>query len=181
MPRKLPALLKENEPERLLSGTARERDRVMLMCCLYLGLRVGELVALQVEHLDFRRRLLTVREGKGAKDRCIPIPARFVGPLRAWVGKRQTGYVFPSPRGGSLTTRAVQKLIKRVAERAGLPDARAPRKYHPHALRHTFATRMLERGGTIMDVRDALGHSSIVTTQIYVHATPEHLRESMEI
>jgi len=179
--RTLPRFLQDREPEELLRGTRVERDRILLMCGLYLGLRASELTKLEVPHIDFRRRVLTVRDGKGDKDRCLPIPGRFAGPLRGFVGKRRAGAVFPSPRGGLLTTRAVQKIVKRAAARAGLAGAGEPRKFTPHKLRHAFASRMLERGATIKEVQEALGHSSIATTEVYLHTSPEHLRGSMEI
>lgn len=179
--KKLPTFLMDDEPEKLLRATTRERDRLLLMTGLYLGLRVSELVKLQVEHIDFRRRLLMVREGKGAKDRALPIPSRLVGPLRGWIGGRQEGFVFPSPRGGRLTTRAVQKLVKRIAVAAGLKDALKARRVTPHRLRHCFASRMLERGADINAVKEAMGHSSVAVTSIYLHTSPEHLRQSMEI
>jgi integrase/recombinase XerD len=179
--KKLPKFLQANEPEALLRATTRERDRLLLMTMPYLGLRNSEVCKLQVEDVDFQRKLLSVREGKGCKDRTLPLPARFIGPLRGWIGARMTGYVFPSPRGGRLTSRAVQLLVKRLAARAGLRDAGKVRKYHPHAFRHVFASRMLERGATLVEVKEALGHSSIGTTSIYLHANPDHLRAAMEI
>jgi len=180
-PKKLPTFLQASEPEAMLRATTRERDRLLLMTMLYLGLRVSEACKLQVEHVDFGSKLLFVREGKGMRDRALPIPSRFVGPLRGWIGGRTTGYVFPSPRGGKLSVRAVQLLVKRVAARAGLRDAAAPRRVSPHKLRHAFASRMLERGADIIAVRDALGHSSVATTQVYTHCSGDRLRAGMEI
>jgi len=180
-PKRLPVFLQADEPEALLRATRRERDRLLLMTLTYLGLRVAEACHLQVEDVDFRRRLLTVRQGKGAKDRCLPLPRRLAGPLRGWIGPRQTGPVYPSSHGGELTSRAVQLLVKRTAARAGLRDALKPRRYHPHSLRHVFASRMLDRGATIEEVREALGHSSIAVTSVYLHSNPQHLREVMEV
>lgn len=181
MPRKLPTFLADDEPEAILRAADTERDRILLMCGLYLGLRVSEICKLRVEHLDFRRRLAFIREAKGGKDRVLPIPARFVGPLRGWCGKRREGYVFPSPRGGRLKSRAVQLLIKRLAARAGLRGALEPRRVTPHKLRHAFASRMLERGADINAVKEAMGHGDISTTAVYLHTSPERLRAAMEI
>lgn len=183
MPRKskrLPTFLQATEPETLLRATSRERDRLLLMVMLMCGLRVSELCKLQVEHLEFERGVLWVREGKGSKDRAGPLPKRLIGPLRGWVGARRTGYVFPSPRGGRLSTRAVQVLVKRTAARAGLVDALANRKYTPHKLRHAFCTRLLDAGVPIHDVRDLMGHSSIAVTDRYSHCAPERLREAVD-
>lgn len=175
-PKKLPTFLQAGTPEQLLRGTTRERDRLLLMVAVYMGLRVSELCKLQIPHLDFERAMLMVREGKGCKDRAIPIPSRLIGPLRGWIGARAEGFVFPSPRGGgALTTRAVQLLVKRVAAAAKLPDAAKSRKYHPHALRHVFASRALDSGANINELKELLGHSSISTTQIYLHADASRL------
>lgn len=182
MSRKLPVFLASDEPERLLQAADTWRDRVLSMVLLYLGLRVAEVCALKVGDIDFRRRFVMVRQGKGSKDRSLPLPEKLLRPLRGWIGRRQNGHVFPSRQGGGpLTTRSVQLLMKRLASRAGLRDALAPRRVTPHKLRHSFASRMLERGANINAVKDALGHSSIATTQVYLHTSPEHLREAMEI
>jgi len=172
--------LRDDEPERLLAATTTARDRVLLMTGLYLGLRVSEICKLQIEDVDLRRRVAFVREGKGMKDRAIPIPKPFAPILRGWIGGRQTGYVFPSPRGGRLTNRAVQKLVKRMAAKAGLREAGKPRKYHPHKLRHAYATRLLQTGADIKEVQDLLGHASLQTTMVYVHSTPERLASAVD-
>ena len=144
----LPNFLLADEPERLLRATGRQRDRLIFMLMLYMGLRVSETVKLDCSHLDLKRRILWCRRAKGDKDRCLPVPSILLGPLRSWVRSRKKGPVFPSPRGGMLTTRAVQLIVKRMAVKADLPDPLEPRKYHPHAFRHIAASRMLEpRGG----------------------------------
>lgn len=181
MSRKLPVFLRDDEPERLLAATTRQRDRLMLMTALYVGLRVSELTGLQVPDLDFRRKTLMVRHGKGDKDRAMPIPAKLLGPLRGWVGTRQHGYVFPSPRGERrLSARAVQRLMKRLAVKAGLTDAAKPRRCTPHKLRHSFCTRLLAAGVPIHAARDLMGHNSIATTNVYVHCTGDELRQAIE-
>lgn len=182
-PEKLASFLPGDEAERLLRGTRRERDRLLLMCGLYLGLRCAEALALRIEHLNFLERLLLVFCGKGGKQRRLPIPKRLIGPLRGFIGARANGYVFLSSHGRNkpLTTRAARYIVKRAAVVAGMDGALEPRRYHFHRLRHTFASRMLDRGATIVEVQEALGHSSVATTSTYAHAFPEHLRAAMEI
>jgi integrase/recombinase XerD len=181
-PKPLPVFLGADEPEAILRATTTRRDRVLLMTALYMGLRVGELCSLQVPRLDFAGAQLWVREGKGQKDRCLPIPRKLLGPLRGWVGTRTEGYVFPSRQGGGrMTERAVQLLVKRLAVKAGLRAATEPRRCTPHKFRHAFASRMLDRGSDIVAVRDALGHASVATTQIYTHVSNERLRAEMEV
>jgi len=175
--RKLPEIPPWAEIVQLLEATGRQRDRLMLMLGAFMGLRVSEIVKLQVPHLDFGRAMLYVRGGKGDADRAVPIPDFLHGPLRGWIGARRTGPVFTSRKGGGpLTTRGVQHLLKRVAQKAGLPDALKARKYHPHVLRHAAACRWLETDGTtIYDVKELLGHSNVAVTERYLHTTPQRL------
>jgi integrase/recombinase XerD len=175
-PRRLPHIPPWDDVLRLLRATDRQRDRLIMMLWAFLGLRVSEVCKLDVDHLDFRRRLLTVRDGKGGKDRAVPLPEFMAGPLRGWCGARKAGPVFTSRQGGGeMTTRALRYLIKRIAVKAGFADATAPRRWHPHALRHAAASRWLEEGASVVEVRDILGHSSIAVTDRYSHANPQRL------
>jgi site-specific recombinase XerD len=171
--------LADGAPERLLAATTTARDRVLLMTGLYCGLRCSEICKLLIEDVDLKRGAVMVRLGKGSKDRIVPIPDRFKGILRGWIGGRQSGHVFPSPRGGRLTNRAIQKLIKRVAKRAGLRDFDRPRAVTPHKLRHAYASRLIQAGADIIAVRDLLGHSSVSTTQVYTHTDPDRLKATV--
>jgi integrase/recombinase XerD len=181
MARRFPRFLADDEPEKLLRATTRERDRVLLLLALYCGLRCSEITKLRVADLDFQRRLLFVREGKGRKDRTLPIPKKIVGPLRGWIGARTEEFVFPSREGGGpLTNRAVQLLFKKLATAAGLPGALDPRRVTPHKFRHAYASRLLESGAAIHEVRDLLGHSSLAVTDLYSHATAHRLAQAVE-
>lgn len=174
--RRLPSSLRGDEPDRLLHQSAGPRDRLLYQCGLYLGLRVSELVGLAVEDIDLSRGVCTVRHGKGDKDRAVPIPAKLLPELRAWIGERQTGWLFPSPRGaGHLSARAVQVSIRKAAQRAGIA-----RHVTPHKLRHSYATNLLRRGADIVEIKELLGHSSIATTQVYLSADPERLRDAVD-
>ena len=139
------------------------------------GLRLIEALRLRVKDLDFERRQITVRDGKGKKDRVTMLPdaleRKYPGAARAWKGK----YVFPSeqrsrdPRSGTLrrhhrSKSAVQKGTKRAMKRAGLS-----KKASPHTFRHSFATHLLESGHDIRTVQKLLGHESVETTMIYTH------------
>jgi integrase/recombinase XerD len=179
--RRLPTFFRGDEPERLVAAASPGRDRLILLVGLLCGLRVSEITKLHVPDLDLSQRSLRVNQGKGGKDRVVPIPAKLVDPLRAWLGDRVSGPVFPSPRGGGpLSTRAVQRLMKRLAQKANLPGATEPRKVTPHKMRHHYATRLIQTGADIMEVRDLLGHSSVSTTQIYLHTSPERLRGAVD-
>lgn len=178
MARKLPQIPDFRDLDRLIKATRTERERLMMMLARYLGLRVSEVCKLQAQHLDFSQNFLMVREGKGKKDRSIPIPAFLIGPLRGFIGAKTEGHVFPSPRGGRLTNRAVQLLVKRLVSRAGLKDR--PRFFTPHKLRHQFISTMLSAGVPVHEARDLAGHSSIAVTDRYSHSSPEHLRRAIE-
>ncbi len=178
MPKKLPRLLKADEPERLLRATTRQRDRLLLLTMLYTGLRVAEMCDLDARDLDFEGKTLWVRCGKGGKDRLVPLVKHLVGPLRGWLAGRTSGPVFPSREGGGpLTTRAVQYLFKRLAAKAKLPH---PENCHPHAFRHCFATRLLARGANLRVVQELLGHSNLATTELYTHVENEQLRSAVD-
>jgi integrase/recombinase XerD len=179
--RKLPTFLPDGVAETLLKATATQRDRLAGMLMLFAGLRVSEVCKLQADHLDLKKRVLWVRNGKGGKDRPIPIPQFLARAVRGWLAGRTAGPVFPSPKTGrGLTTRAIQLAVKRWAVAAKLPGAAVSRKYHPHALRHAFACRMLENGATIYEVKELLGHSSIAVTEYYLHSTPDKLAAAVD-
>jgi site-specific recombinase XerD len=176
MGRKLPKLLRDSDQQALFHQARRQRDRLILMILRYTGLRNAELRHLRIDDLDLTRRTLFVDQGKGSKDRVLPLPTRLVGPLRDWIGDRNTGLVFPSPRGGGpLSARCLQMLIKRLAVKAGLPGAMEARRFKPHALRHAFASSLLDNGASIREVQELLGHSRLETTALYTHVRPERL------
>ncbi len=175
--RRLPVYLRPLELERLFSEAPNPRDRLMLLIGAYAGLRVSEIVKLQVEHVDFEGGMLEVHQGKGDKDRTIPLHQRIAWDLKAYLGGRQTGWVFPSSRAqsGHLMSRAVQLMIAAAAARAKIV-----RHVTPHKLRHSFATNLLASGADLLEIKDLLGHASVVSTQIYAKALPEKLRASVD-
>lgn len=173
MARRLPEFLRPAEAAALLTAADPGRDRLLVQCGLYLGLRVAELTKLRAEDVDLDGCLVFVRQGKGAKDRYVPIPAALVGPLRAWLADRPLGYLFPSPQDPDrpLTTRAVQYLMQRLRRKAKLV-----RRANPHVLRHTCATTLLRSGADITEVQHVLGHSSPNVTARYLHCDPGRLK-----
>lgn len=179
--RKLPEFLTEREVDALLRATRTQRDRLILFLMRFVGLRVSEISKLRVEHIDFAGPTLMVREGKGKKDRALPLPKAVAGPLRGWIAARTEGPVFPSRRGGALKPRALQLLLKRLAVAAQLRAATERRRVTPHKLRHAFCSAKIAAGVDVAVVRDLMGHSSIAVTDVYSHATPERLRKAMEV
>ena len=141
------------------------------------GLRVSELASLPRERLDERRMLVRVF-GKGSRERVVPLGARAVTALRRFwkaFGREPVGReaILPGPRGAGVTTRTLERDVNGLLARLG-PSAAV----HPHALRHSFATHLLDRGADLRAVQELLGHQNLRTTQIYTHVTRRRLKEA---
>jgi integrase/recombinase XerC len=156
-------------------GAEGVRDRAMLELLYGGGLRVSELAGLQIGDVDLDVGEARVM-GKGRKERLVPIGPYAVEAVRAWLARRdeltrvdrETTALLLSKRGGALSVRTIQLLVHRYGELgAGRPDL------HPHALRHTCATHMLDGGADLRAIQEMLGHSSLATTQRYTHVSLE--------
>ena len=174
-PRKLPQVLDPDEAKALVEVPTDVplglRDRALLELFYSSGLRLSELCALRWRDLDLADGLVTVL-GKGSKQRSVPVGSHAREALAAW--RRETGAgndapVFPG-RNGPITPRAVQLRLRRLAQRQGLF-----KRVHPHLLRHSFASHVLESSGDLRGVQELLGHADIATTQIYTHLDFQHL------
>ncbi len=177
--RKLPRLLRVDEVIRILDAVPADgppgvRDRAMLETLYGGGLRVSELVGLNLDDLDLDQELVRVR-GKGRRERLSPVGRMAIHWLRAWISVRQPRIftekgVFLNQRGARLTTRSVGRILESHLLRVGLVSAASP-----HTLRHSFATHLLDRGADLRSVQELLGHRKLTTTQIYTHVTQERL------
>jgi integrase/recombinase XerD len=169
------ALLAQPEGE----GALALRDRAMLELAYACGLRVSELVGLQRGEVDLGGRLLTVT-GKGGHQRVVPFGRAAGAALSEWLerGRPQLAararhdHVFCNARGGRLSRMGWWKILRGHAR-----TARVTARVHPHALRHSFATHLLERGADLRVVQELLGHASVTTTAIYTHLDRGYLRE----
>lgn len=145
--------------------TPNRKHRTAILTLYASGVRVSELRRLNVEDVDLVRHLLHVRRGKGAKDRITLLAPSLDSDLRWLMGDRPGGEpLFPSEHGGRWSTRSIQRVVKRAAERAEVPG-----KVTPHSLRHAFATHLLEAGTDLRVIQTLLGHASVTTTQRYTH------------
>jgi integrase/recombinase XerD len=193
--RRLPRALGETELVRLLEtpdvSTLRGlRDRAMLSVAYAAGLRVSELVRLELGDLDLKRGVVQAL-GKGGKRRLVPLGEVALLHLEAYLkaradddaaraDKKRAGrvarndkLVFRSPRGGPLTRQGFWKIVGQHARAAGLRGGA-----HPHQLRHSFATHLLRGGADLRSVQTLLGHAHVVTTEIYTHVTRDHVRDA---
>ncbi len=167
------------------SEYARWRDTAMLEVLYSTGMRISELAGLSDEQVDFLSGVVRVR-GKGKKERLCPFGRPAHRALRTAMEKRNLFWlalgkkgvppaVFLNRRGGRLTTRSMERLMKKYLASAGLNPG-----ISPHALRHSFATHMLDAGADLRSVQELLGHASLSTTQIYTHVSVERLKEVYE-
>jgi integrase/recombinase XerC len=176
---RLPRVLSNGEIGSLLdrpgSSDLDQRDRAVLELLYAAGLRVSELCGLDRRGVDLRARTVTVL-GKGGKERRVPIHDQATLALRQWLTEGRTRMpgppeaVFVNQRGARLGPRDVRRILDRLAA--------SPT--HPHALRHTFATHLLDGGADLRIVQELLGHASLATTQIYTHVSKERLRSVYE-
>jgi integrase/recombinase XerD len=185
--KRLPRTLANDDVERLLAapthevGPKAQRDLALLELLYATGMRVTELVTLQVDDVNLVAGIVRVRHGKGDKERIIPIHERAIAALRDYIERgrpslvktgEDKGALFLNHRGQQLTRQGTWLIIKEYAQMAGIQAV-----VTPHMLRHSFATHMLEsQKATLADVQHFLGHANISTTQIYTQVTSEHKR-----
>ena len=188
--RSIPVFLTVDEVFCLLESPAAmdtfmSRDVAILELLYSTGMRVAELVSRDIDDLDFDAEMLRVT-GKGNKQRLVPVGLPALEAVRKWFVDRKkivagrllksrecdNNAVFLNSRGGRLTTRSVERLVAKYGERAGIRQM-----VTPHALRHSFATHLLEMGADLRSVQELLGHASLSTTQRYTHLTLDHLTE----
>lgn len=176
--RRLPKTLDTDRALQLLEGAVEEdflaqRDQAILELFYSSGLRLSELTGLNLEQLDLADGLIQVL-GKGSKTRVLPVGRKAREALQAWLPLRalanpQDGAVFISQRGQRLGPRAIQLRVKAAGERE------LGQNLHPHMLRHSFASHLLESSQDLRAVQELLGHADIKTTQIYTHLDFQHL------
>jgi len=182
--RALPKTLSPGEVERLIdaaTGTTPRsmRDRALVELLYGAGLRVSEAVGLERAAIDLEGRLVRT-VGKGSKERIVPIGREAVEALRRYLAhgrpfldKRHRAELFLNAQGGALTRAGAFLILRRLAETAGLE----PGRVHPHLLRHSFATHLLEGGADLRSVQEMLGHADLATTELYTHVSDRRRRE----
>jgi integrase/recombinase XerD len=182
--RTLPRTLSPAEVERLLDAAAGTtpralRDRALAELLYGAGLRVSEAVSLDRQSIDLENRLVRCL-GKGNKERVVPIGReaaealrRYLSRGRPFLERRTRQELFLNANGGALTRAGVFVILRRLADKAGLE----PERIHPHLLRHSFATHLLEGGADLRAVQEMLGHADLATTELYTHVSDRRRRE----
>ena len=180
-PRKLPKTMDADQVDQYLSfdqdSPLASRDRAIAELFYSSGLRLAELVAVNLQDIDHQARLITVT-GKGNKTRTLPVGGAALGAIEQWLQQRppiaadpdSANALFTSLRGKRISVRNIQDRIKLQGRKSGMSQ-----DVHPHMLRHSFASHMLESSGDLRAVQELLGHANIATTQIYTHLDFQHL------
>lgn len=171
-PQSLPVVLSRLEIHRIIDCLSNQKHKLMIALAYGAGLRVSEVTNLRVGDLDFDQSSIHLKGAKGNKDRITVLPESLWDDLRyVCQGKEGSAYVFPSERGGKLTTTTLQKVFQNALQKA---DIRKSATFH--SLRHSFATHLIENGTDIRYVQELLGHSNIRTTQRYTQVTSPALK-----
>ena len=182
--KKLPAVLSRSEVSHLIdqvrgSDPIATRDRALLELMYASGLRVSEVIGLEVSDIDFEDGILRTR-GKGNKERIVPVGRQALLSIRIYLRSgrraltkdRPQKHLFVNFRGSQLTRQGLYKIVNKYAESAGMKD-----RMSPHTLRHTFATHLLSGGCDLRSVQEMLGHADVSTTQTYTHLSTERLKD----
>ena len=182
--KRLPHALSPDEAGRLMEIAATDplavRDKAILELLYSSGLRLSELTGLAEDDVNFRDATVRVT-GKGSKTRIVPVGSHALAALKIWLPARGqlarpgAKALFVGQDGSALGPRAVQSRLKQWALKLGLAD-----KVHPHALRHSFASHLLQSSGDLRAVQELLGHASISTTQVYTHLDFQHLAKAYD-
>lgn len=191
--KRLPKVVSLEQIEQLLSApndneVLGARDRAMLETLFSTGIRVSELVDLDLEDLDEAGEALLIR-GKGKKERLVPLGAHALRALRryvemvrndrrfteSWSPEKNEHVLFVNKHGGRISARSVRRKLDKYLRQVGLDPS-----ISPHTLRHSFATHLLENGADLRSVQELLGHQSLSTTQVYTHLTTDRLRETYD-
>jgi len=179
-PRKLPLVLSQEEVKRLIEAAPNLQYRTLLMLLYGTGLRRAEASLLKVSDIDSERRVIHVRQGKGSRDRDVPLTAKLLEALRQyWRWKKPKVYLFPSTPGHRgveqpISGETVWYACHRAAVKAGIS-----KRIGPHTLRHSFATHLLEAGADLRTIQVLLGHQKLKDTIVYLHLSQRHLHAAV--
>jgi len=167
----IPEILTPDEIKRMINETINIKHKLILKILYGCGLRVSEIVNLKKQDVDFLQKLIHIKLSKGKKDRFVKIPEIMIEELKGYCLLDNSEFLFPSNRGGKLTTATIQAIVENSAKRAKIK-----KEVYPHLLRHSFATHLLEQGTDLRIIQKLLGHSDIRTTQIYTQISQANIK-----
>ena len=168
--KKIPIVLTKQEITSLIDSTETKKSKLIIQLLYSSGIRVSELINLKKQDLDFNENAGWVRSGKGKKDRMFILSKTLSKKLQKFIEKNpEWKYLFSKEK--PLTARNIQKIVQKAAKKSGMR-----KEVHPHTLRHSFATHLLDQGVDLRKIQFLLGHSSIATTQIYTHISQEQVK-----
>jgi len=171
---KIPTVLTQEEIESLINNIPNLKHRLIVELLYSSGLRLSEVINLKIEDIDFNEGIGTVRQGKGRKDRKFIISEKLLAKIHYYLllnnNNNNSEYVFVGPYG-KLSKRTIQQIIKKASKSANIN-----KRVHPHTLRHSFATHLLEQGIDLRIIQKLLGHKEIKTTEIYTHVSTKLIK-----
>jgi len=176
---RVPRVLSPEEVGQLIDAASNLQARAILMTLYSTGVRRSELVRLRVEDIDSKRMIVHIRQGKGGKDRDVPLCAKLLETLREyWRWRKPKTWLFPQigsrGKSGHITAHTVWYACAEAARHAGLK-----KRVAPHLLRHSFATHLLENGADLPTIQVLLGHADLETTSVYLHLSRRHLETTV--
>jgi site-specific recombinase XerD len=176
-PKRLPTVLSQEEVARLIESANNLLDYAMLMTLYATGVRRAELSRLKVEDIDSQRMIVHIRQGKGNRDRDVPLTPALLKTLREyWQWMKPKTYLFPGMVNNwradkPLTPKCVWSAVQDAAKRAGIT-----KRVSPHTLRHSWATHLLENGTDLRTIQMLMGHADLRATSVYLHLSRRHLQ-----
>jgi site-specific recombinase XerD len=163
--RKLPVILNGSEVKAMLKACNTLKQKLIIGLCYGCGLRSSEVQFLQISHVDTERKMLHVHQGKGSKDRCVPLGDLLCRGIKQYMLEEiPDKYMFVNNAGEPYTGAGILSMVKTASQKAGIV-----KDIHTHTLRHSYATHLLENGVNIMHIKNLLGHKQIETTMVYLH------------
>ena len=169
--KKIPEILTKEEIKKMIDATSNIKHKLILKVLYGCGLRVSELVNLKKEEINFKENLIHIKLAKGKRDRFVKIPESVKEELENYCKLDKDKILFPSNRGGKLTTATIQAIVENAGRKA-----RIKKEVYPHLLRHSFATHLLEQGTDLRIIQKLLGHANIKTTQIYTQISQASIK-----
>lgn len=168
---RIPVVLSKEEVLKLFDSAQTSKSKLILQLLYSSGLRVSEIVNLKPVNLNLDENTGWVRAGKGNKDRMFIISEKLSKKIKKFIEKHDSEWQYVFSKSSPLTTRNIQKIVQLAALKAGINKS-----VHPHTLRHSFATHLLDAGVDLRKIQTLLGHSSIATTQLYTHISQEQIK-----